>query len=645
MISLVKSRVIVRESTMTFVPPSTLKSTLYPNNTTKVSAVQSFFNRTSWFRRKASRHARNPQNGRARITLCDTPQKVSGEDVGQFQHPEALPSGTVAVLWLRNDLRVRDHAPLLLGNTAELLAPIYVFDTSVWGFRNKSSWGFQRCGPFRAEFILNSVSEFSKNMRRRGCDMYIRHGNAVEEVLSLVRDLATKLGKRMAIIAHKEFTWEEVRAERCIERGAKRISEESQISIDVHWLWSGSLHHPADLPFDVTSPHVPPTLRTYQELVFPTDGDSIPVRDIVHPPNRLPRFPLGLQLRTDGLPSLGTDLGIEGLCAPLDFAFPNPLAATEFEGGVELADERIKEYITIGENFFAYSEYHERSGRRNTSTKFSPWLSAGCLSAREVYWILREAEKQPNALESTRKIIFQLVTRDYYRWAALAYGARLFALNGFGKAGLNELPIWKLPPGKVKRKERERLEKWIDGMTGAPFVDAAMRELKETGFMSNRSRRNVASFLINDLDFPDWRAGAEYFESKLIDYDPSSNWGNWAFLAGVGTDPAASYKLNVIEESMVYDDDGFFITRWLPELLFVPPAFIHQPHLLSDEELKSYDVLDGYYPKPIVPLPDAAEELVEPLRKLSGVERNPEWVERIKNDFIEAGAEDVTRLT
>lgn len=632
------------EPACAFAPSNSLKLRPCSGFTTDVSALHSPSSRVAWHRSQHP-HTSGSQKRRARIIFCGQSYTENGDRPGSFRQPEALPPGTVALLWLRNDLRLRDHAPLSLGCTADLLAPLYVFDTTKYGYRNRSRWGFQRCGPFRAEFVVNSVSEVSKRLRRKGCDLYIRHGNAVEEVLSLARDLVTKLEKPVAIIAHKEYVWEDVRAELQIESGAKSLSDESGIPVDVHWIWSGTLHHPADLPFDVTSSGVPPTLTQYRELVFPEEGDAIPVRDLAQLPDRLPRFPLSLRLRTDGLPSLRTDLEVEGLCAPLDFPFPCPLAAMEFEGGIEFADDRIKEYITIGQDFLFYSERCELSGRRNTTTKLSPWISAGCMSPREVYWILRGVENQPNAKQPIRQILLQLIARDYYRWVALTYGERLFALNGFSKLTAKEAPIWKLPPGRVKQGERDRLAKWMDGMTGAPFVDAAMRELKKTGFMSNRSRRNVASFLIHDLEFPDWRAGAEYFESKLIDYDPASNWCNWAYLAGVGSDPSVAHKLNVIEESIVYDDDGFFLTRWLPELLFVPPAEIHQPHLLSDEELEAHDVLEGYYPKPVVPLPTAAEELVEPLRKLEGVERDLEWAERVKNDFIEAGAGDVTRLT
>lgn len=602
--------------------------------TEKVSTVQS----TTPFWTKHTKR-------KAKRTSCCVQQLESHTWSERFSAPNKLSAGSVAIVWLRNDLRIRDHPSFMLASTADLIAPIYVFDLTKYGHRNKSPWGFQRCGPFQAEFLVNSVTDVTKKLRAKACDIYIRQGNPVEEVLSLAQDLVSRLGKPVTILAQKETTWEEVRNERRIERGVRNLSEDLGISINIHWLWTNSLHHPADLPFDVTGSQLPPTLGDYQEMVFPDEGARVPVRDVIEAPERLPRFPLSLKLRRDAMPSLGTDLGIEGLCDPHDHAFPNPLAAYEFIGGTDEADDRIEEYIRIGDHYEIYSDQHELSGRRNTSTKLSPWLSLGCLSPREIYWILQDMEKKSGASQSVRDIIQQLITRDYFRWVSLLYKGKLFALNGFTDSEISKVPIWKLKIGQVKKGDRELLQKWIDGMTGAPYVDAAMRELKNTGFMSNRSRRNVASFLIHDLKFPDWRAGAEYFESKLIDYDAASNWGNWAFLAGMGTDPSAGARMNVIEESMVYDGDSFFITRWCPELLFVPPAKIHQPHLLSDDERKSYDILEGYYPEPVVPLPDATEELVEPLKELEGIVRDPEWVERIRNDFIEAGAEEVTRLT
>ena len=106
------------------------------------------------------------------------------------------------------------------------------------------------------------------------------------------------------------------------------------------------------------------------------------------------------------------------------------------------------------------------------------------------------------------------------------------------------------------------LEKWIEGRTGEPFVDANMIELKLTGFISNRGRQNVASYLCNDLKI-DWRFGAAYFEQQLIDYDVCNNWGNWAYLAGIGNDPRPNRYFDIIKQAQIYDADGNFQKLWL----------------------------------------------------------------------------------
>ena len=106
------------------------------------------------------------------------------------------------------------------------------------------------------------------------------------------------------------------------------------------------------------------------------------------------------------------------------------------------------------------------------------------------------------------------------------------------------------------------LNKWINGQTGVPFIDANMMELKLTGFMSNRGRQNVASYLCNDLKV-DWRYGAAYFEQQLVDYDVCNNWGNWAYLAGVGNDPRANRYFNIAKQAAMYDPDGSFQQLWL----------------------------------------------------------------------------------
>ena len=141
----------------------------------------------------------------------------------------------------------------------------------------------------------------------------------------------------------------------------------------------------------------------------------------------------------------------------------------------------------------------------------------------------------------------------------------------------------------------EKFEKWANGETGIPFVDANMRELNQTGFMSNRGRQNVASFFVTELKL-DWRMGAEYFESKLIDYDVASNYGNWMYVAGVGNDPRDRY-FNIILQAKRYDSEGAYVKLWLPELTELDSSVIHHPWTAS-ENLFGKPVLN--YPSPMV---------------------------------------------
>ncbi|MGB1216647.1 MAG: FAD-binding domain-containing protein, partial [Saprospiraceae bacterium] len=141
---------------------------------------------------------------------------------------------------------------------------------------------------------------------------------------------------------------------------------------------------------------------------------------------------------------------------------------------------------------------------------------------------------------------------------------------------------------------------WSEGRTGIPFIDANMRELNQTGFMSNRGRQNVASFLVKDLKV-NWQIGAEYFESLLLDYDPCSNWGNWNYVAGVGSDPRENRYFNILSQAKRYDPDGEYVRTWLPELAEISKEKIHRPDTLSDAEQSDFHIKLGIsYPKPMV---------------------------------------------
>ena len=176
-------------------------------------------------------------------------------------------------------------------------------------------------------------------------------------------------------------------------------------------------------------------------------------------------------------------------------------------------------------------------------------LAQGALSARVAFAGLRRHEAERGANESTYWLWFELLWRDYFRFLHLQHGRRLYRGRG-----LNERAS---PPAH----DPDAFERWCAGRTGHAFIDAGMRELAATGWLSNRMRQIVASYLIHDLGC-DWRAGAAWFEAQLIDYDVYSNQGNWLYIAGRGTDPRGGRRFDPAKQAREHDPDGSFRKMW-----------------------------------------------------------------------------------
>lgn len=192
--------------------------------------------------------------------------------------------------------------------------------------------------------------------------------------------------------------------------------------------------------------------------------------------------------------------------------------------------------------------------------------------------------------DGTKAVRFELLWRDYMRLCTRKFGPKLFKLSGFRED--NSYP-WKAPSDRpmatsrvakvvdgshgyaldIKNREEDdtgdvkrTLERFLEGATGMGLIDASQRELFHTGYTSNRARQNVASFLAKHLGI-DWRLGAEWYESMLVDYDLSSNWGNWQYVAGVGNDPRGEARVfNPVKQAHDYDSKGEYVKAWIPEL-------------------------------------------------------------------------------
>jgi deoxyribodipyrimidine photo-lyase len=224
------------------------------------------------------------------------------------------------------------------------------------------------------------------------------------------------------------------------------------------------------------------------------------------------------------------------------------------------------------------------------STKFAPWLAHGCLSARLVHAECARYEKERTKNKSTYWVIFELLWRDFFKFYCARHGDDVFKVGG---------PIRRAAYQWEEDADGGLFRRWKEGNTGVPFVDANMRELRATGFMSNRGRQNVASYLILDLNL-DWRKGAEWFEETLLDYDVCSNWGNWA--AAAGLTGGRVNRFNVQKQSKDYDAAGDYIRLWVPELAQVPPPYVHAPHNMPRAAMEKYGAvigIGGTYPSPI----------------------------------------------
>ena len=470
------------------------------------------------------------------------------------------------LLWLRNDLRLHDHEPLhrALEQKAQII-PLYCFDPRHFG---ETSFGFPKTGAYRAKFLLETVADLREGWRSRGSDLVIRNGKPEEEIPALVKALNID-----AVYWHEEVTPEETDIDRAVEAALKELKVPSEV------YWGTTLYHPDDLPFEIKK--LPEVFTQFRKAV---EKES-PVSPQFPTPDELPALPE--EVSPGELPTLA-DLGLEE--SPID-----PKGVLAFKGGETAAFKRLQHYFWDADRLQVYKETRNGMLGADYSSKFSPWLANGSLSPRRVYEEVQKYESQRRKNNSTYWMIFELMWRDYFRFVCAKYGRKVFR-----KGGIRGLPIewW---------QDWQRFDQWRDGETGYPLIDANMREIAATGFMSNRGRQNVASFLTKNLGI-DWQMGAEWFESLLIDYDVCSNWGNWNYTAGVGNDARGFRYFNIPKQSKDYDPNGDYVKHWLPALEQLPPKKVHEPWKLQPVEQKRFDVRLGVdYPNPVVDLQKSVE--------------------------------------
>lgn len=425
-----------------------------------------------------------------------------------------------SIVWFKTDLRLHDNETLVRAiEQSDEIIPVYCFDEAHFKI---TEFGFKKTGNFRTKFLLESLFDLDKNLRAIGSGLLVVRGKPEYELYKVAQKYSAK-----KIFCKKEVANEEKQTQALVEK------ELWKVHCKLETFSTSTLYHAQDLPFALKD--IPDVFTNFRKKI---EKEST-IREVFLKPSKI-KSPF-----------------IEDVCFPsieelgLNKVIKDCRAAIDFKGGETEGYARLKTYLFETQAISTYKETRNGMIGENYSTKFSAWLGLGCLSPREIYYELKKYEDQFLANESTYWLEFELLWRDYFRFMMKKYSNLFFQQTGI-----------KAKSDNLHQHNNDTLLSWIDGKTGVDFIDANMIELKLTGFMSNRGRQNVASYLCNDLKL-DWRYGAAYFEQQLIDYDVCSNWGNWAYLAGVGNDPRGNRVFNIEKQANDYDKLKAYRKLWL----------------------------------------------------------------------------------
>jgi deoxyribodipyrimidine photo-lyase len=410
------------------------------------------------------------------------------------------------LVYIQRELRLHDNPLLRIASeSCELCLPIFILDSS---HLHNNKLGFPRISQERLRFLYESLVDLNDSLKRIGGHIQVETGDPLP-ILSkiLLEDSYTDFFIYRLPGVEEEKLFDQLQSF-CNTNG-----------IQFHYTMTHSLIDGRDLSFDLRNiPFVYTEFRKKIESKPIVREPESRVSKIFSPP-------------------------------PKDWIFPElKNSKSKLNGGESKGMERLTKYFWISKNVSQYKNTRNQLLGEDYSTLFSPYLAWGCLSPRWIYAQLKEWENQNTANESSYWVWFELLWRDFFQFHLILNKSKFFL-----KTGILERDI----PAK---QDKELFEKWRLGNTGQKFVDANMRELFHTGFMSNRGRQNVASFLVHDMQL-DWRWGAFWFESKLIDYDPASNYGNWNYIAGIGHDPRFR-KFNIEKQQEMYDPKSEFIKFW-----------------------------------------------------------------------------------
>ena len=421
-----------------------------------------------------------------------------------------------SLVWFRNNMRVEDNSSLTKAmNESDNVIGFINIDPKIF---ISTKYGFKKTEKYRAKFLLETISDLKSQLEILNISLIITHRDFGQSINEIIDQYGIT-----NIYTQTEWTRDELIEESFIPDEINLIKDFDQ------FLFS---------PNDVRSlyDNIPRGFSNFRKKCekYLSVNDTLSVPKSLNSDNKISiEYPI---------PSL-SDLGFKDFEVHKDSVF-------RFKGGEKNAKNRIRNYFFETRNVSTYKLTRNGLIGEDYSSKFSPWLANGSVSVKYIFKSLKEYEKEVEKNDSTYWLYFELIWRDFFKYVSMQHKDKFFNKDGI----YGEDKEWS--------DDKDVLLNWINGKTNEPFVNANMIELSQTGFMSNRGRQNVSNYLTKELKI-DWRIGAEYFESMLIDYDVHSNYGNWLYNAGIGNDSMPFRKFNPKLQSERYDPDKSYEKIWL----------------------------------------------------------------------------------
>lgn len=477
-----------------------------------------------------------------------------------------------ALVWFRRDLRCDDHAALYYAlRRFERVYCAFIFDTDILDALPARS-------DRRVEFIHASVLALHEGLRQlaarsgaAGGGLIVRHGSALECVAQLARQLGVR-----EVLANRDYEPGAIERDRGVAEALSTAGIAFSDYKDQVLLERGEVLTQQRQPYSVFTPYRQAWLKkldAFQLTPYPVERYA---RNLAPPPadERLPQL------------------------ADLGFASTN-LSALPLPAGMQGAQQLLRDFLP---RMAAYKQARDYPGRKGVSY-LSVHLRFGTVSIRQLAALA--AAQAAQGCEGAQTWLSELAWRDFYfmiLWHHPHVVTQSFRPE-YDRVHWDNAPeLW---------------QAWCEARTGYPLVDAAMRQLHQTGYMHNRLRMVVASFLTKDLGI-DWRWGERHFAAHLNDYDLAANNGGWQWAASTGCDAQPWFRIfNPVTQSQRFDPDGAFIRRYVPELACVPARHVHFPSAMKPVELQACGLQLGRdYPMPVVDHAEARERTLTRFRVL-----------------------------